>query len=441
MKIKIALLILFIFIIKTKVYSNIIGTDAQNFNPTTNGIDFVTVHSSKTLAPGILNLGIFFNYAVNTFPVFRDINTAGTVVQTTTSTNDSLTAGDFNFGLGLMKDWDFGISFPVIYNQTVKNSENLGRFENAGITEVRVNTKYRFAGNETWGIAAILTVNINRIENNPYVGNDPGPITNFELAANTEISDINIALNFGHRWRSPGGKIVGIGIDPIPNQFIYSAAASYRFGFIDTKVIFEILAAEPSQQTANATDRELSSYEMLLGAKHDVNTHTALHFGTGAEISHGTATPDWRLYVGINYAMGPLFAKKTVEFQVAEKASSTYSPEIISLKDLKFDFNSTNIADQSIAELNGVVELLRNDAKLIKRIEVEGHTDSVGSAAYNEKLSQKRADAIKKFLGDNLGLDQEQILSTGYGEEFPIADNANYQGRSTNRRVNLKIFK
>ncbi|MBT4951475.1 MAG: OmpA family protein, partial [Pelagibacteraceae bacterium] len=72
---------------------------------------------------------------------------------------------------------------------------------------------------------------------------------------------------------------------------------------------------------------------------------------------------------------------------------------------------------------------------------IEGYTDSVGSANYNQKLSQGRSDTIKKFLVDNLGIDADQIVSTGYGEEFPIADNANYQGRATNRRVNLKIFK
>jgi outer membrane protein OmpA-like peptidoglycan-associated protein len=438
MNIKIALAILFVFIVKTKVYSNVVGTDAQNFNPITNGIDFVTVHSSKTLEPGIINAGIFFNYAVNTFPVFR---TGTGAANQTTAINDTLTAGDFNVGLGLMKDWEIGLSFPVIYNQTVENSLNLGSFENSGITEVRVNTKYKFAGDDFWGIAAILTVNFNRIENNPYVGIDSGPIVNFELAANTEISDINVAFNLGHRWRSPGTKIVSIGIDPIPNQIITSAAASYRFASIDTKIIFELLSAIPSQETANATDRELSAYEMLLGAKHDVNTHTSLHVGMGAELTHGTATPDWRVYAGINYAFGPVFGKKGVSIIAAQIEGDGYSPSVISLTDLKFGFNSTTISDVSILELEELVDSLRTDAKLIKKIEIEGYTDSVGSAAYNEKLSQKRADTIKSFLVDNLGLAPSLIISTGYGEEFPIADNENYQGRSTNRRVNLKIFK
>ena len=441
MKIKTKLLFLATLLLSTQISANVIGTDAQNFNPTTNGIDFVTVHSSKTLEPGILNAGLFFNYAVNTFPVLRSTNPGVGAIQTN-NINDTLTSGDFNFGIGLMENWDFGISFPVIFNQTVENTYNLGRFENSGITEVRVNTKYRFTGNDTWGAAAILTVNFNRIENNPYTGLDSGPIVNFELAVNTEISDINLALNVGHRWRSPGAKIVVTGIDPIPNQLIYSGAASYLFEKIDTKVILEILAATPTEKTADASDREQSTLEALLGVKHDVNTHTALHIGAGTELRHGTATPDYRVYAGINYAFGPLFGQKKVQIVTpVQEPGSPYEPEVIALTDLKFDFGSTNLADESIAELDDLVMQLRADVKIIKKIEVEGYTDSVGSEEYNLELSQKRADTVKQFLIDNLSIPDERVTSTGYGEDFSIADNANYQGRATNRRVNLKVFK
>ena len=59
--------VIIIFTIGT-AQANVVGIDAQNFNPTSNGIDFVTVQSSETLEPGIVNLGLFFNYAINTLP-------------------------------------------------------------------------------------------------------------------------------------------------------------------------------------------------------------------------------------------------------------------------------------------------------------------------------------------------------------------------------------
>lgn len=60
--------------------ANMIGSDAQNFSPTQDGLDFVTVHSSETLDPGILNLGFFVNYAQNTFPAYEGGGPAQTKV-------------------------------------------------------------------------------------------------------------------------------------------------------------------------------------------------------------------------------------------------------------------------------------------------------------------------------------------------------------------------
>jgi len=66
---------------------------------------------------------------------------------------------------------------------------------------------------------------------------------------------------------------------------------------------------------------------------------------------------------------------------------------------------------------------------------IEGHTDNVGSAAYNQKLSQRRADSVRKYLIDNYNIDPDRIDAMGYGEEKPIASNDTEAGRSQNRRI------
>ncbi|MBM7334971.1 MAG: OmpA family protein [Alcanivorax sp.] len=66
---------------------------------------------------------------------------------------------------------------------------------------------------------------------------------------------------------------------------------------------------------------------------------------------------------------------------------------------------------------------------------LEGHTDSTGSAAYNKKLSNERADAVKRVLVNEFGIDGNRITTEGYGEERPIADNSTRDGRAQNRRV------
>jgi OOP family OmpA-OmpF porin len=76
-----------------------------------------------------------------------------------------------------------------------------------------------------------------------------------------------------------------------------------------------------------------------------------------------------------------------------------------------------------------------------KRLVVEGHTDSVGGAEYNQKLSLRRAEAIKRWLVAKHGLSAAKIEAVGYGKSRPIADNGNYQGRQQNRRVEFQIFR
>ena len=67
-------------------------------------------------------------------------------------------------------------------------------------------------------------------------------------------------------------------------------------------------------------------------------------------------------------------------------------------------------------------------------VTIEGHTDSVGSDAYNKKLSQRRADAVKAYMVKK-GIDANRLTAVGYGEEKPIADNATKAGKAQNRRV------
>ena len=71
-------------------------------------------------------------------------------------------------------------------------------------------------------------------------------------------------------------------------------------------------------------------------------------------------------------------------------------------------------------------------------VRIEGHTDTTGTAAYNMKLSQRRADSVLAFLIES-GLASERMTAVGYGMERPLADNTTAGGRARNRRVELVI--
>ncbi len=89
-----------------------------------------------------------------------------------------------------------------------------------------------------------------------------------------------------------------------------------------------------------------------------------------------------------------------------------------------------------IEEIAGV--MLHNPQ--IEIIEIGGHTDDKGSARGNQRLSEKRAKAVYKRL-ISLGVPKDRLTFKGYGEDNPIADNGNAEGRATNRRVEFIIVK
>jgi len=68
---------------------------------------------------------------------------------------------------------------------------------------------------------------------------------------------------------------------------------------------------------------------------------------------------------------------------------------------------------------------------------IEGHTDSVGKKAYNQKLSERRAAAVREYLKSE-GIATDRMTVEGFGEERPVADNATAEGRAHNRRVVLR---
>lgn len=104
------------------------------------------------------------------------------------------------------------------------------------------------------------------------------------------------------------------------------------------------------------------------------------------------------------------------------------------LEGVSFALNSAELTPESFAVLDKVVESLQAYPEV--RIEVQGHTDSTGSAAYNLDISSRRAAAVKTYLEIH-GIAPDRLTAVGYGEDLPIADNSTREGRALNRRVEL----
>ncbi len=107
------------------------------------------------------------------------------------------------------------------------------------------------------------------------------------------------------------------------------------------------------------------------------------------------------------------------------------------LRNIYFDFDKATFKDESYSELNKLETMMAQNPGMV--IEISGHTDNIGSKAYNLDLSQRRANAVKNFLV-NKGIDSRRIVSVGFGEEKPLASNDDEaEGREINRRVEFKV--
>lgn len=110
--------------------------------------------------------------------------------------------------------------------------------------------------------------------------------------------------------------------------------------------------------------------------------------------------------------------------------------DAIVLRGVTFDTNSERLTTNAKVILNQVADALNARADI--RVEIGGHTDSVGSDAYNQKLSERRARSVYAYLVAR-GIDPSRMQSRGYGETQPVDTNETNEGREVNRRVELKV--
>lgn len=134
--------------------------------------------------------------------------------------------------------------------------------------------------------------------------------------------------------------------------------------------------------------------------------------------------------------------QKTVKKEIKLNSSKLCQQALLELskrQKILFEYNKADIKKSSIDAVNNVVKVLKK-CKFGKTeiLEIGGHTDSIGNASYNKKLSQKRADSVKNYLIKQ-GIDKSKLISHGYGEKAPKVSNMLKTGRAKNRRIEFTI--
>lgn len=113
-------------------------------------------------------------------------------------------------------------------------------------------------------------------------------------------------------------------------------------------------------------------------------------------------------------------------------------PQTITLDNVYFDTGKSTLRSESYAELNKLLDYLKLKKSMV--VEIAGHTDNVGKADANMKLSNDRANTVRDWLVKN-GIPAARILAKGYGDTQPVASNDHDAGKQKNRRTEVRIVK
>jgi OmpA-OmpF porin, OOP family len=118
--------------------------------------------------------------------------------------------------------------------------------------------------------------------------------------------------------------------------------------------------------------------------------------------------------------------------------TSAPAPGEITFDPIYFDINKSNINPISSKALDQDGMVLKDNLNI--RVEIGGHSDSSGSEKANLKFSEKRALSVKKYLEDKYNISSDRMTVKGYGSSKPIADDSTMEGRSKNRRVEIRVI-
>lgn len=111
---------------------------------------------------------------------------------------------------------------------------------------------------------------------------------------------------------------------------------------------------------------------------------------------------------------------------------------VLSDDSVKFPVDENALSPEAEARLSELVQRLRAENRNVY-LEIQGHTDSTGSAEYNQRLGEARAEAVRRFLSDG-GVALNRMATISYGEDAPVAPNDTEEGRAQNRRVAIIVL-
>ncbi|MDO8494189.1 MAG: OmpA family protein [Deltaproteobacteria bacterium] len=162
-----------------------------------------------------------------------------------------------------------------------------------------------------------------------------------------------------------------------------------------------------------------------------------LGFGGGMGLTAGVGAPKFRAMAQAMYRLSNVVELEDEEVEEVVEVEAPFEEKIVITQRIHFEFGYYRVRDVSTAIIDDVAEVMRRNPQVTK-VRIEGHTDDVGSDIYNQKLSQRRAEAVREYMIGK-GIEPHRLQAVGYGESRPVADNETLLGRAKNRRTEFTV--
>lgn len=459
--------------------------DVERFKPAVTFDPFVVTEGSDVRWPlphDAFQLGGYLNYSLNPL----------VVVGADDSIVDRFVAGrlggDLIGSMTLFDGFALGVGVPFFLFQTGDQDANFG-----GLGDLRIVPKYRILDDrDLIGLAILGELRVPTHSDEEFSGGARNVVFAPKIA-------LDHRFGFGLRVGANAGVLLREGTQfenvEAASEFTYSAAASYQFdGYSGLAEVG--IDVNGATGLTSIDFEELPLEALLYGAIHPSEEWT-IQFGPGMGIVPGYGTPTFRFFAGLRWSPTthdrdhdgipddedacPDVPEDRDDFQDADGCPEDDDtrdddgdgvinvdddcpteketingiededgcpdqgdPKVLREKDkllvvenIEFATSSATISPSSYSILDQVALMLKANPD-IKRLRIEGHTDSRGSREMNMKLSQDRADSVRRFLIQK-GIDKDRLTAKGFGPDQPLVEEKDNAAMQKNRRVEFII--
>ena len=442
------------------VSSAAMGQQKQPVEPTETGeTGLITLPTAQTLDPGKIAVGAYYRSNVENNKVFEQ--SIGHLRDT------SLTYGEFVVGVGIIEGLELSAQVPYMSfrSEAVTTESNKERDVSQRLGDVRVTPKFRlfqegdstmpfslaFLGSvaiPTGGRALPVQLDRNTAFNNDQVAWEVMGVLDKNLFVLPGDVPVVLTLNIGGLFpNEPDVFRLDRQIEPVfaqlrrkgfPNPTFHDAVVEYGGGLKVPLWVNHIgtLDALAEYRGNTGTIEQIDPYQSILGGLRYTLVNGWAASG-GADIGLSNSVERYNVVAGITYT-GP---QPPPAFAGPAKEKIVYRDRVIQVEkigfgDINFEFDKATLTDVGRGRVYLIAQKLK-EGKNVK-VEVQGHTDYIGTEDYNKRLGMKRAETVKSELG-RLGVDASRMSTVSFGEDKPLIDMQTPWARAVNRRVEFVV--